>query len=224
MLVKESISFERGGNPKKILGIGDEHNLYRKTILRALKEIIDSEKLNTKIEIEENTKTCFRAAIDLPNDKVGYYIQYTKDCFDVGRVDFEEWDVIVDYEDTIEGSINRIKDWLKQDINESLSFKRGEDPKEMLGIGVFSPKSFNSIYEAVNYLIMVLPGILHTEKIPEDIVKIDKNAAGHTSVWFSWKYYKTIARYIEKYIINYENNDVCILLHDELIKKGYKQR
>ena len=107
-------------------------------------------------------------------------------------------------------------------VKESISFQRGVDPKTQLGIGIYYPKKFNTIEEAANYLISALPEILGTEKIPKDIVRSDIDKRGYRSIFLSWKYYITIANYVDEYL-DISNREIFYkLLHSELVKKGYK--
>jgi hypothetical protein len=57
-----------------------------------------------------------------------------------------------------------------QIVRESINFTCGLDPKDAMEIGIFAPKEFEEIDDAVDYLIKYLPIILNTDKIPEDLV------------------------------------------------------
>jgi len=72
-------------------------------------------------------------------------------------------------------------------------FKRGEG-KKSLGVGIYSKREFGSLEETADFLIRILPAILKTDKIPSDIIMAEK------AELISWKYFKTILSYVEKYI------------------------
>jgi hypothetical protein len=70
-------------------------------------------------------------------------------------------------------------------VYESLSFERGMDPKEALGLGV-SPLNYKAYSR---YFISKIPEILGTSSIPSDITE-------GRFVYFNWKYYSDIQNFI----------------------------
>jgi hypothetical protein len=87
-LIRESISFERGKDPKAILGIGYEHQYHVKEILDALKELKNgylSDFLPYKIEITQKDEEMFSAGM-LGRGKNDFYgIQFSPEY------GFEAW-------------------------------------------------------------------------------------------------------------------------------------
>jgi hypothetical protein len=64
MLVKESISFQRGKNPKEILGIGYDHVMHVNDILEILKRVMIKNNNYSKIEIITQTEKEFVAGFE----------------------------------------------------------------------------------------------------------------------------------------------------------------
>ena len=75
--------------------------------------------------------------------------------------------------DSILSTIDPIKEkdeWLKT-LNE---FHKGNKPLDTLGLGELNRKDFSSIEDFVDWLISILPTILNTDIIPDDLI-INKN-------------------------------------------------
>ncbi len=72
-------------------------------------------------------------------------------------------------------------------------FSEDSDPIEDLHIGIFQEQHFDSPNQVVSFLISILPAILKTKEIPEDIITDDK-------FFINRKYKDDINSYIQKYI------------------------
>ena len=106
-------------------------------------------------------------------------------------------------------------------VNESVSFQRGLDPKEVLGIG--NQWEFSSFHDFIEYLILNIPRILKTDKIPKDIIKDGMHLL---NIDYSYK----IEDFLEKKhakinnkIIN-RNYDWYRGLHNKLKEIGYNEK
>ena len=80
---------------------------------------------------------------------------------------------------------------VREYINEK--FTSDSDPIRDMGIGINHIRNFKDLHEIANFIINIIPYILHTEKIPEDIIK-DRTHL------FNVKYIKPIDDYIYSYI------------------------
>jgi hypothetical protein len=80
-----------------------------------------------------------------------------------------------------------------------MNFERGQDPKETLGIGLYTYREFPNDLSAALFVINHLPAILGTEGIPKDIIKAPKGPND-----FNTAYDKTIAEYLKKYVKSLE--------------------
>jgi hypothetical protein len=133
MLVKESISFQRGADPKEILGIGSkllnlkkydiiEFDLRKSSAFANYGIIVNSQYENGEFFLEIAPFGLLDSA------KTG--VKYIKRGDEYATIKItktlKEWN-----EDCY---IKKIED----DTNESISFQRGSDPKEVLGIGEFN--------------------------------------------------------------------------------------
>jgi hypothetical protein len=124
MGLKESISFERGGDPKSILGIGYDNIMHKKEILDALEYLIQKHNLKkSEIKIEQENDDVFQAqfSIEYKSKRVGdnytmFYISYTSEkhefmCGYYGEY-VEDWD----YYNTIQGCIRNLDARITYDI------------------------------------------------------------------------------------------------------------
>jgi hypothetical protein len=105
-------------------------------------------------------------------------------------------------------------------VRESLSFERGKDPKEVLGIG--HKWEFTSFNDFLENLILNIPRILKTDKIPEDILK-DK--MHYLNMHWGEKIYDFLEEKRAKIKgAQYTNYDWWSALHNRLKEMGYKVR
>lgn len=116
-------------------------------------------------------------------------------------------------------------------INEK--FTQDSDPIKDLGIGVFIKRDFTTHEKLCNFVLKMLPAILKTSKIPDDIVFLPKYKVGA----FKWKYYFKINDYVNRYLsVNNQNvwfNEIfqtnkgsnqisiCEYIWKKLLEKGY---
>lgn len=118
-------------------------------------------------------------------------------------------------------------------VRESISFQRGNDPKDMLGIGLHAAHEFTSMSEFINFLLLALSDIFEGE-IPKDIL------TRHPRGTLPDEYYRQICKYLKKYNKTYRNRageiqydfDATLSsfiqgwtreLRDKLIDMGYKK-
>jgi hypothetical protein len=83
-IVKESISFERGGDPKNILGIGEKARYYKDSILGELNKIKEENNIKRPIDYNFNKEVDnFWARLSCNNGVYEYWIIYNrkKDIF-----------------------------------------------------------------------------------------------------------------------------------------------
>jgi hypothetical protein len=107
-------------------------------------------------------------------------------------------------------------------VNEK--FTSDSDPIKDLGIGLYAHRNFENLDKIADFLIQNMSGILHTSKIPKDIIE-------DSFYLFKKKYIATIDEYIESYIkLNGEIMDshtdynLFEIMMKKLIKLGYKHR
>ena len=101
-------------------------------------------------------------------------------------------------------------------VSENLDFERGRDPKTILNIGVLNmDKVFNNTEDLIEWLIFILPILLDTKKIPEDIIE-GKDDYIHD------KYFDKIYKYINNKIKDFDW-DIIPQLNKALRKLGYKE-
>jgi hypothetical protein len=104
-------------------------------------------------------------------------------------------------------------------VKESISFERGKDPKESLGIGIFAVHYFSSLEQAENFILSALPTILKLKQIPEDIIKSNNS-------YINDKYHKDLYPYLKKYIDRkyIELFELVKKLHYTLKERGFKDK
>ena len=105
-------------------------------------------------------------------------------------------------------------------VKETISFERGKDPKEVLGIGNIT--DFDSYESFLDYIIYKLPSILDTTDIPEDIIKDNE-------CYILTKYFRELVDYLTKKNIklqgiSYTHYDWIQTLHNRLKELGYKTK
>jgi hypothetical protein len=101
-------------------------------------------------------------------------------------------------------------------VYETLDFERGGDPKRSLNIGKYrnyrKKISINTKEELIEALVPLLPLILDTDEIPEDIIN------GHGTK-INQKYFNKILEYVNNYFIDYTVFVPC--LFDKLKNMGF---
>ena len=124
--LKESMSFERGNDPKKMLGIGK----YEKLLNLKRGDIINYESTRTYGLIMNCAQEDFNLFIEYAGFNNYYYAKEAQNLIRTRDIAYrttkeimslEEWYNLIDVVDT-------------GNTNESMSFERGKDPKEVLGI------------------------------------------------------------------------------------------
>ena len=118
-------------------------------------------------------------------------------------------------------------------VRESISFKRGQDPKEMLGIGLHLPYTFRKIEELLDFVIKALPDMFDG-KIPDDI--LSKDPKGILPIEYFNKICFNLKKYNKTYIddADGEKNDDWQIsspvfsgwvfdLREKLREMGYKR-
>lgn len=76
----------------------------------------------------------------------------------------------------------------------TVNFERGENPLTSLGVGILnSTKDINSSEELIDWIIQIIPILLKTKDIPEDII-------GQEGSFINNKYFSTIADYVHEKI------------------------
>ena len=83
-------------------------------------------------------------------------------------------------------------------VKEHISFQRGLDPKDQLGIGLYGPHEFTSMEEFIKFLLLALPDIFEGE-IPKDI--LTKRPRGILPD----EYYQQICKYLKRYNKTYRD-------------------
>ena len=77
-------------------------------------------------------------------------------------------------------------------VRENINFERGIDPKEMLGVGIYTVHEFHSAVEATDYMIKILPILLHQKEIPKDLYQ----SFNHLNAEYANKIFDYIIKYI----------------------------
>ena len=136
--IKESFDFERGKDPKVLIGIGKEH--LKQEIFRGLMNLNDFAGvlgIKTGMDKNGNLRLLVKYVGDVwrsgqkywentINQHIGKFVK-----FDLGNPDSEwfSFKILPQYVDIFEEIFPR-------KTNESLDFKRGQDPKESMDIGI----------------------------------------------------------------------------------------
>jgi hypothetical protein len=108
-------------------------------------------------------------------------------------------------------------------INEK--FTEDSDPIKDMGIGVFYVHNFKSRKQILNWLIYVLPNILETKQIPNDVINSEESR--RSEGFFKKEYYTKILRYFDKYILlnggsrGFDPGLYCKDLYYRLLHMGY---
>jgi hypothetical protein len=123
--------------------------------------------------------------------------------------------------DRIKDLNGKIPDKIKNLLIEK--FIEDSDPIRDMGIGVvYKPRTFANYKEAADFLLMILPNILNTDKIPDDILIMNPKSQRYV-------YNEEYKTYITSYILKYINNgnmgfaiDTYRELKNKLEKLKYK--
>ena len=211
-LIKESLSFQRGGDPKEILGIGDEYKRIFNTenelvnyIIRNLPHILGTTEIPKDI-------------ISQPNKFIRekYFSKIRKYLDKRGITVKGKWPI--GWSGYLLDGLKNIGFKVDDDVHESLLFQRGADPKDVLGIGDYYRTDFNSEEDLLEYLIRNLPRILGTKRIPKDIISEPQK-------FIRTKYFQKIGKYVGERNISINGSRANlwnVILRDELRKMGYK--
>jgi hypothetical protein len=104
-------------------------------------------------------------------------------------------------------------------------FSENSDPIRDMGIGIFRQRIFDDANTAIEFMLNVLPTILKTDEIPDDII-VSNDRIDYPAWSFNDKYAQTIVKYIARYVNSHANNlefktKVVWELVSNLHKKGY---
>ena len=86
----------------------------------------------------------------------------------------------------------------KEPLHEKFTEKG--DPIKDMGIGVYTQRTFTNIDDGADFMLQILPAILGTDKIPDDII-IPRTVEHSPYYRFEEKYFTPIIRYVKKYIV-----------------------
>ena len=119
-------------------------------------------------------------------------------------------------------------------VRESLlEFHQTGDPLNSLNIGISNITEFKNVIEFINYIISMIPSILGTDKIPDDIIKEKGLLMGD-------EYFKKICRFLNGKTFKIEEREFQIdedghtissnlsslniwyTIHDELERLGFE--
>lgn len=89
-------------------------------------------------------------------------------------------------------------------------FEQDSDPIQDLGIGIFQHRTFETTDEMYDFLSEILPAILNTDSIPNDIL----NDPDYRGFFLHQKYADKIMKYSEKYLVSKENRSKGIYADD----------
>jgi hypothetical protein len=195
MLVRETISFHRGIDPKLVLGIGQKnfrsYEDFGKFLISIIPSILGTDEIPKDI-LQEKHHVIKQSYYNIINQFIEEKKFTVKNKF---IKDHCSWPWLVD-------DILSKQGYSTDKIYESLlEFERGKDPKEMLGIGEdFAPEVFYKCDVFINYLLKILPHIFGGA-IPNDIIssgwgiinqeyfiKISKYLREHNKKFFNKKY------------------------------------
>lgn len=209
MIVRESINFERGKDPRDSMNIGlpimrilnrlkipepELSKLVKKIkslppvfflMGRGDSSIIDIKKYKELTSSEKKSLASWYASsltIEEKSKTVPDFI-WIKIKYDFLAKEIEEWMDIDKFSRLLSTKLRR------KFIRESINFERGLEPKTATGIGILSPRKFKTIEEFTDYVITALP-IIFNGKIPEDI--LSKKESG----MLPEKYYGAIANFL----------------------------
>lgn len=194
MIVRESLEFERGKDPRDSMNIGlpimrilnrlkipePEFSKLVKKIKslpavfflmgRGDSSIIDMKKYKELTSSEKKSLASWYASslsIEEKSKTVPNFI-WIKIKYDFLAKEIEEWMDIDKFSRLLSTKLRR------KFIKESINFERGLEPKTAAGIGILAPRKFKTIEEFTDYIIMALP-IIFNGKIPEDILSKEES-------------------------------------------------
>ena len=137
-IVRESVNFERGIDPKRAMGIGEEGlknkwgDLKKGDILRIKKQF----GVNARNRIASDERP-----IKMYDPSESLRIHTPANVHDDGCISFTAYKVAHNYTSHddyfIWGSPWDFEELFQKEIKESINFQRGKDPKETIGIGLF---------------------------------------------------------------------------------------
>jgi hypothetical protein len=129
--------------------------------------------------------------------------------------EIDEWNKL-QYVIRLRNAIREIFDFIDE------AFTADSDPIRDMGIGIFKRKmNFTNQEELVDAILTLVPSILGTDKIPEDIINTDHNI-------LLPHYYHTINLYLYKYftynnkLVSESNTEWCLALRQKLRDIGFE--
>lgn len=189
MIVRESINFERGRDPRDSMNIGlpiirilnrlkipepELSKLVKKIkslppefflMGRGDSSITDIKKYKELTSSEKKSLAIWYASSLERDDKYktspGFI--WIKVKYNFSTDEIEEWMDIDKFSRLLSGKLRR------KFLQESINFERGLEPKTAAGIGLLAPRKFKTIEEFTDYIITALP-VIFNGKIPEDIL------------------------------------------------------
>ena len=217
MLVKESISFQRGADPKETLGIGEKHLLYRPSLIDLAQKLIKKYNQFLTDDIREIGKEPYLFEVAF-NDVYLNNIYYL--CYSATESFIFRWyskpDHIGDEEryDTLEELEDRLVQVLDFDshikVDESMSFQRGGDPKDILGIGYERKFHVKKIMDALQVIV---------DKQPEKIeIKIYIQNENEFAAGFNWLENRPFDRSYWRYLLGFNKDGFYTSSYQKLPK------
>jgi hypothetical protein len=188
--MSESINFERGVDPRDSMDIGKPitrmlnrlgtSNLDRPRLKEKIEElpstlylegrgdsqIIDIKRYKDLNKAEKKSLASWYASSlsrEENKKKIDPDFIWIKLKYDFPNPGIKEWMDLDKFAVLLDRKIR------KKFLKESQNFERGVDPKKSAGIGLSSPKRFQTIEEFTNHIIAALP-LIFDGKIPEDIL------------------------------------------------------
>ena len=221
MLVKESISFQRGADPKDTLGIGEKHLLYKPSLIEISEKLLKKYKdfLAEYSHIYENPRYFEVAFYDVPKNN-SYYLGYDTYAFIFRWYNKTGRDGDEEYYENLKDLEERVIQVLDFDshikIEESISFQRGGDPKEILGIGYERKFHVKEILDALDLL-------LSTYKDPSEI-KIHIQNENEFAAGFDWLEKRPYDILYWRYLLGYNKEGFYTSSYEKLSKSGAKYK
>jgi hypothetical protein len=191
--IHESLDFQRGLDTKTVLGIGEVNNAY------PVEEVISYHGIMSGDSVDNYLRNIMPISLKgaILRGKSWHYPRFVQG----GHHAPLDWILRQGYSGIlyngvfypfpkIEGysfSRHREED---EDLDESVSFERGQNPLKTMDIGILNQKKhFPSVKKAMEWVADILPLILGTPEIPENIIK-SKN-------FINSRYLNKIHKYVE---------------------------
>ena len=168
MIVRESLEFERGIDPKKALHLGVSEFLedMEKKFKMYYPGLMSPNEFFERSN-DEGDGDLFYSNV---NSISPYWTKAAKNFFNKDPY-FE----FISLKRKRAGDyVLKIKFNPNKKISESVNFERGIDPKKATGVGLAAPKRFQTIEEFTNHIIAALP-LIFDGKIPEDILSKEED-------------------------------------------------